>query len=90
MSEETSRTGTAERALTDPSRENVVYQILSLVAEVNGCDLLSLRPVSEVVDPEALETLFASSRTDVDVRFPYEGGYVQVDESSVRFEYDLS
>ncbi|MDS0293387.1 HalOD1 output domain-containing protein [Halogeometricum luteum] len=88
MPGKTSRAGTPERSLGEPSRENVLYEIITLVAEVKGCDPLSLRPVSEVVDPESLEALFTNSRTDVDVRFPYEGGHVEVDESSVRFEYD--
>lgn len=88
MSGKPSRAGTMERSLGDPSRENALYEIVTLVAEVKGCDPLSLRPVSEVVDPDALETLLTNSNTDVDVRFWYEDGYVRVDESSVRFECD--
>ncbi|MDS0298231.1 hypothetical protein NDI76_05710 [Halogeometricum sp. S1BR25-6] len=88
MSGETSRAGTAERPLGDPSRENVIYEIITLVAEVKEGDPLSLRPVSEVVDPESIETLLTGSKTDVDIAFPYEGGYVRVDESRVWFEYD--
>lgn len=88
MPGKTSRAGTAERSLGEPSRENVLYEIITLVAEVKEDDPLSLRPVSEVVDPESIETLLADSKTDVNIAFPYEDGYVRVDESTVQFEYD--
>ena len=89
MQGKTSYTGTKERPIGEPSGEDVLYGILSHVAEVKGCDPLELRPLSEAVDPDAVETLLADSNANVDVGFPYEGGYVRVNESGVRFDDSL-
>ncbi|MDS0297506.1 hypothetical protein NDI76_01960 [Halogeometricum sp. S1BR25-6] len=70
-----------------PPREPLLHDIVSRVAAANDCDPLDLRPVSEVVDPEALETLLVESDAAVTVRFPYEGGLVRVSEASVTFEF---
>lgn len=56
--------------------EHVSYAVVTAVAERSGLDPLALRPLYEVVDVEALDTLFAA---DVGtLTFPYEGYLVTV------------
>lgn len=74
------------RPTDDSPREPLMHEIVSTVAEANDCRSLDLRPVSNVVDPEALEALLAAPNTTVAVRFTYEGGVVRVSDAGVEFD----
>ncbi len=67
--------------------ESVSIAVVSAVARRAGVDPVELRPLYDVVDTEALDTLFTA---DVGtLTFPYEGYLVTVDaDGSVRVEDD--
>ncbi|MXV62893.1 hypothetical protein GS429_12610 [Natronorubrum sp. JWXQ-INN-674] len=52
---------TAELAQNDP-REPITETIITTIADAEGVDVLELPPLWNVVDPEALEELFAPSK----------------------------
>lgn len=74
----------------EPPRERLLHEIVSRVAEANDCGPLDLQPVSEVVDPEALEALLVASNTTMTVTFTYGGGLVRVSEAGVEFEFEVN
>lgn len=51
--------GTPSEGKSD-SREAPVFAVVSAVAEASGTDPFELPPLNEVIDPEALNDLFAS------------------------------
>jgi hypothetical protein len=64
------------RATYDSSTESVCMAIISTVAAVSETDLSELEPLYSVINPDALNALFASkqdgrSRTGGEVRFTY-------------------
>ncbi|MFB6164770.1 MAG: HalOD1 output domain-containing protein [Haloarculaceae archaeon] len=60
------------------------YAIVTQVAEAKGIEPEELRPLHDVVDPDALESLFddanGSALRDGFVSFAYEGFVVTVDD----------
>ncbi|MDS0295790.1 HalOD1 output domain-containing protein [Halogeometricum luteum] len=89
MSNDTTRADSDALPTDEPPREPLLHEIVSRVAAANDCEPLDLRPVSSVVDPEALEALFTTSETAVTVNFPYGGGLVRVSEAGVEFDSEL-
>lgn len=61
----------------DPQDEAFTV-VLRAVADVSGTPLTDLRPIADVVDPDALEGLFPSGRGDGRVVFRYEGFTIAV------------
>lgn len=59
----------------DPESESVCEELLLAVAAVDGSPLSELPPLSEAVDPDALETVLESSPSDEHsyLRFEYSG-----------------
>lgn len=75
-------TGTARKQF-DGRTEPPSIAVVSLVAAVAGCDPAELEPLSDVLDPDALDELFAPTptgrhRTDGRVEFSYHGYDVTV------------
>ena len=61
------------------SVDSVIYEVIKSVAEVEDADPLELTPpLYEVIDPDALESLFANDRTLGKVIFNYSGCEVSV------------
>jgi len=59
--------------------DNVTNEVIKTVAEVKDVDPLEVTPpLYEVVDPDALESLFANDRTLGKVIFNYSGCEVSV------------
>lgn len=63
--------------------ETVSERVISKVAERTGTDPLELRPLYEVVDPEALDRFFETGRARADgpenrVQFTYSGCDVEI------------
>ncbi|WP_436930920.1 HalOD1 output domain-containing protein [Halosimplex halobium] len=63
--------------------EGPVPQVVDAVAEAEGVEPATLDPpLTEVVDPDALETLIEDSTTSaLEVRFAYRGHDIVVDDS---------
>lgn len=58
----------------------LVLAISEAVAEREGVDIIELdSPLHEVIDTEALDTLFAAPQVDASVTFTYCGYAVEVD-----------
>ncbi|SFR34044.1 HalOD1 output domain-containing protein [Halogeometricum limi] len=70
----------------DPSQEHVIHEIVSVVADVNDCDVMDLPPVSEVIDPDAVETVVQNPGANVVLGFEYAGGFVRVTSEGVVYE----
>lgn len=68
-------TTTATPNLDDENR--ATEAVVSAVADAKGVSPLELRPLAEVIDPDALDALFAGSR-DGSVVFTYHGFRVHV------------
>lgn len=78
MSQYTTQSATA----TDSdATDRLVHAVTSAVADAEGVDPWDLRPLYDVVDPEALESLVGESSTDrvLEVTFAYHGYEVTVD-----------
>ena len=61
------------------SVDNIINEVIKTVAEVEDVDPLKLTPpLYEVIDPDALESLFANDRTHGKVIFSYNGCEVSV------------
>jgi hypothetical protein len=64
---------------------SVTYEVVTEVAEQKDVPPEELRPLSDVVDPEALDTLFASApgtdHREGRVSFAYEGLSVTIDQN---------
>ncbi|WP_435349763.1 HalOD1 output domain-containing protein [Haloarchaeobius sp. HRN-SO-5] len=63
---------------TQPSVE-LSTQIVEAVAQAKDVDPLSLDPIIESVDPDALDRLFDNSNQGLQLTFEYEGYTVTVD-----------
>jgi hypothetical protein len=69
--------------------ESLTAEVLAAVAEREGVEPIDLEPpLHDVVDPDALEALFAdaidgTAREDVSVEFTYRGHRVLVDGGTV-------
>lgn len=72
----------------DGGTETVTLAIVETVATVIDCRLVSMAPLYDTVDPEALSTLLASPRNHpIEAKFTYEGCCVTVsNEGSVVVE----
>lgn len=79
------RTGVSKRAPTRTvarcaSRsETVTEAVVEAVADEEGVSPLQLEPLANVVDPDALNTLYADDRHRVTLEFAYQGYRVRVD-----------
>ena len=78
----------------DDASEGIATSIVTAVADITGRDPTTIDPLSTVVDPDALDTLFASTlegsrRTDGQVTFRWEGCTVTV-YADDRFEVRAS
>jgi hypothetical protein len=63
----------------DGGTETVTLAVVETVATVTDCRLVSMTPLFETVDPEALSALVSSPRDQsIEVSFPYEGCHVTV------------
>ncbi|WP_149797305.1 HalOD1 output domain-containing protein [Halorubrum xinjiangense] len=63
--------------------DNVTYEVVTRVAEVEDVDPVEVTPpLNEVIDPEALNQIFASTptgdRMEGQVTFPYNGYEITV------------
>lgn len=58
-----------------------MYAVVSAVAEASGSDPLDLPPLADVIDPDALNTLFASrsGASEAKIRIQYAGYEVIVE-----------
>lgn len=70
---------THEHSVEDDS---VAVDVVLLIAEQTGVEPADLPPIEEAIDPDALDTLFSSARTDGSrrgyVEFTYHGHHVTV------------
>lgn len=58
---------------------HVVEAVVAAIAEAASTDPLSIDPIFDAVDPDALESLFGPGSRDVTLRFSHEGFTVEVD-----------
>ncbi|MCO8244687.1 MULTISPECIES: HalOD1 output domain-containing protein [unclassified Haladaptatus] len=71
----------------DPTMDSVSEELITAVATLNDADPTELAPLSEFVDPEALDALFGSRaagdprETNGHVLFNYDAYHVKVDSS---------
>ena len=61
------------------SPDEVIETVVSAVADAEGVSPLELRPLAEVIDPDALNTLVRSGSQDVTIEFTYHEYCVRVD-----------
>ena len=66
-----------------PSESPSLRTVFSVV-DATGRDQDELRPLYEVIDPDALDTLVRDSAADVRLTFRYEGCEVRIDDERVR------
>ena len=59
------------------------FRVVRAVAATTGRDCEELRPLYDVVDPDALDELISGSAADLRVEFRYEGCHVRVDTERV-------
>jgi hypothetical protein len=65
-----------------PRPETVSGAVVSAVADAEDVSPLELTPLASVLDPDALDALFASDSMAIEeVRFDYEGYTVVVDDN---------
>ncbi|SIR94045.1 HalOD1 output domain-containing protein [Natronorubrum thiooxidans] len=63
----------------DADSKTIVVTIVEAVGTVTNCDPLTMPPLFETIDPEALADLMISTRdTSIEVTFSYEGCRVTV------------
>ncbi|MFB6120121.1 MAG: HalOD1 output domain-containing protein [Halobacteriaceae archaeon] len=81
-----------ERAVSvtyDPSREDPSMRVCAAVAELRGVDATALPPLSDSLDPDALNALMrAPADTGVALSFSYAGATVTVADGTVRAARD--
>lgn len=67
--------------------DRISYRVVTEVATASGADPADLRPLHDVIDPDALEALFddtdGAKLTDGHVSFNYEGHLVRVEGDGV-------
>ncbi|MDS0296417.1 HalOD1 output domain-containing protein [Halogeometricum luteum] len=86
MTKQTISDGPDGRSIPDLSYDELANEIVGVVAEAKGCDPTTLRPVSQVMDPEAADRILEHPNTGLSIAFEYEGGVVRVDNQEVKFE----
>lgn len=76
-------------APTDGCHDELVISIVDAVADVRGCEAAELEPLHDVVDPDALQALFAGAgRSTGRIRFAYGEYTVVVDADGNVFVRD--
>ena len=61
--------------------------VVERVAQAKDVDVLALDPIYDAVDPDALDSLLATSTAAVEVTFEYEGHVVTVcDDGEIEVE----
>lgn len=75
------RTGTYHARHDVGSAEPVYHTVVTAVAAVTGHRPTDLPPLSETLDPDALDTLITGQGSDVQVGFGYGGCAVTVDST---------
>lgn len=68
------------------STENIMYEIVSMVAEAKNCEPTALRPIAEVMNTEAVEAVLSNPEVSISLGFEYEGGMVRVSEAGIEYE----
>lgn len=58
----------------------VVHRVLEAVARTEGCEVVELPPLSETVDPDALDAV-ADCASVTHITFPYHGYQVSIRET---------
>lgn len=53
--------------------------VVDAIADAAGTDPLSIDPIYDAIDPDALEMLFRGTGSEVTLRFDHEGFSVEVD-----------
>ncbi|WP_227380349.1 HalOD1 output domain-containing protein [Haladaptatus halobius] len=82
------------RQITIGMSDSLTERIITTVAEIDGQSVDELEPLYNAINPEALESLFASradgsSRPDGEVSFQYAGYWVTVSsEGAVEIKTD--
>lgn len=68
--------------------ESVTVAIIRAVAEATGRDPTDLEPIADVLDPDALEAIYATASADnpIELTFQYEGCTVTVDQDAIDVE----
>lgn len=61
-----------------PSGEELSTMVALSVADVLSCEIEDLQPLSDVVDIDSLDSLFASPEADIRLRFEYSGCLVSI------------
>lgn len=61
------------------SADSLIYRIIEKVAAAKGVQAHELDPLYEVIDPDALEELFAGPSQQGQIGFEYEGCTVRAD-----------
>jgi hypothetical protein len=62
--------------------QTVSGEVVSAVAAAEGVSPLELTPLASIIDPDALDTLFAPDSMAIEeVRFSYEGYTVVIDDN---------
>lgn len=63
-------------------RDDIIHGILIQVSEDRDAELLDLPPISETIEPDALQNLLESSG-DVQITFEYQGYEVAVSNENI-------
>ena len=71
-------TGLTAQSQSGEPDESVTMAVIRAVSDAIGTGPEELPPLADAVDPDALETLFAGSRTSAEVSFRYAGRSVTV------------
>nr|WP_227356632.1 HalOD1 output domain-containing protein [Haladaptatus salinisoli] len=80
--------GMEDRTVSKGTSDLLTEQITAIIAETDGQSIYELKPLYDVIDPEALDALFAphvdgTSRPVGEVSFHYEGYWVTVSSDGV-------
>lgn len=70
-----------QREIAEYDADGIILQLLRLVSIVDDTPITDLPPVTDVIDPDALERMLSMSESPLEVVFNY-AGYV------VAFEYE--
>ena len=75
-----SKTSPSQTVAQSASRSEAVTEaVIGAVADEEGVSPLQLEPLATVVDPDALNALYADDRPGVKLEFSYHGYRVSVD-----------
>lgn len=64
--------------------EHVSETVLRAVAALSDEPMVELPPIADTVDPDALDRLFASSKSPASLRFQYHGFTISIEGDAVR------